>query len=300
MTKDAFWFPHDSNARYDKKILAMRSGFGFEGYGWYWAIIEMMRDEKDYRLNMGQKYFFQVLAKELETTPERAESFILECIEEFGLFKSDGMEFWSESLIRRMEKKDEIRDKRSRAGKKGANVRWQNTEEITNALQAHSDANAKPMANGSYNKTRQDKRKEEKEEKTTNDKEAASRSFSPLPSLLLKDLQATYFSHFQNPQKTWDEVLALLDDYDAKTVMWALDEAMRKSKPFLGYVKGILQNMQHIPEPETPKKRDGPNWPPEELEKLRRWDENRKMQESMDEVARDVADIVGTIGKSIP
>lgn len=300
MTKDAFWFSHDSNARYDKKILAMRSGYGFEGYGWYWAIIEMLRDEKDYRLNLSQKYFFQVMAKELDTTPEKAESFVLECIEDFGLFVSDGTEFWSESLIRRMEKKDEIREKRSRAGRKGAKARWEHADDMANTSQTHSNTNAEAMANDSYKKTRQlqqDKTKEKEEKTTTNN---GSRSFSLSPSLLLKDLQATYFSQFQNPDKTWSEVLDLIEQYNAEIVMWAMDEAVKKNKTFLGYVKGILQNKQESREPEKPKKRDGPNWPPEELEKLRRWEENRNMQESMDETASDITNIVSSIGKSIP
>ncbi len=31
--KDAYYFPHDCNARNDPKILALRSVFGAEGYG---------------------------------------------------------------------------------------------------------------------------------------------------------------------------------------------------------------------------------------------------------------------------
>ena len=46
--KDAYYFPHDCNARNDPKILALRSVFGAEGYGVYWMLIEILREQPDY------------------------------------------------------------------------------------------------------------------------------------------------------------------------------------------------------------------------------------------------------------
>ena len=48
MSKDAYYFPHDSNARHDPKIVAMTAVYGMAGYGYYWAIIEILREQKDY------------------------------------------------------------------------------------------------------------------------------------------------------------------------------------------------------------------------------------------------------------
>ena len=48
--KEAYYFSHDANARNDIKIKAMMSRYGYEGYGMYWAIVEMLRETKDYEL----------------------------------------------------------------------------------------------------------------------------------------------------------------------------------------------------------------------------------------------------------
>ncbi|MCL1633015.1 DUF4373 domain-containing protein [Sporolactobacillus sp. CPB3-1] len=55
--KDACYFIHDSNARYDPKILAMRAVFGMEGYGRYWCLIEILRDEDGYKLEKTKQLY---------------------------------------------------------------------------------------------------------------------------------------------------------------------------------------------------------------------------------------------------
>jgi hypothetical protein len=49
MNKDAFYFPHFSNARNDRKILRLRRELGIEGYGIYFMILEILRDSTDYK-----------------------------------------------------------------------------------------------------------------------------------------------------------------------------------------------------------------------------------------------------------
>jgi hypothetical protein len=44
MSKNAYWFKHDYNAKNDEKILELRSEFGAEGYGIYWMLIESMSE----------------------------------------------------------------------------------------------------------------------------------------------------------------------------------------------------------------------------------------------------------------
>ncbi|GAB7387404.1 hypothetical protein BSNK01_12400 [Bacillaceae bacterium] len=152
--KDAYYFPHDSNARNDTKILSMRSVYGAEGYGWYWIIIEMLREEKDYKIKMS-KYVWNALAMQMQCDCNAAKKFVEDCINEFELFKSDGEYFWSESLIRRMKNKDE----KSEKARKAAIARWEKSsndaasedfdenedeqcERNADALQTHSERNA--------------------------------------------------------------------------------------------------------------------------------------------------------------
>ncbi len=120
MKKEAYYFSHDSNARHDEKILAMRSVYKGEGYGWYWMIIEMMRDATSHRLRCNGKYWHHALAQQMQTQPKKALAFISDCIKEFKLFRSDGNYIWSESLMRRMEHKEMI----SQKARQAAYTRW--------------------------------------------------------------------------------------------------------------------------------------------------------------------------------
>ncbi|MHB9128456.1 MAG: Lin1244/Lin1753 domain-containing protein [Candidatus Humimicrobiaceae bacterium] len=83
--KDSYYFSHDSNARHDPNILALRSVYGVKGYGWFWIILEVMREESDYCLTV-DKYLYNAMALEMQCNCITAEKFINDCIEEFKLF----------------------------------------------------------------------------------------------------------------------------------------------------------------------------------------------------------------------
>lgn len=134
MTKQAYFFSHDANARHDPKMTAMRSVYGAEGYGWYWMLVEMMREADNYRLDMRSKYAFNAYAMQLNSESDAFASFVHDCINEFHLFDADGEHFWSASLLRRMEKKDE----KSKKASDSANYRWENERKNANA--SESDA----------------------------------------------------------------------------------------------------------------------------------------------------------------
>src|SRR5699024_9452817 len=88
------------------------------------------------------------------------EEFVHDCINEFGLFNSDGEVFWSESLLRRMAIKEEISQKR----KKAAEARWgkaKNKEKKPSNMQVHSNSNANGMQ-GKESKGKERKKKENK------------------------------------------------------------------------------------------------------------------------------------------
>ena len=50
MTKDAYYFPHDSNARNDQRLMKVRMKYGMKGYGIYFGIIEILREQCEYTL----------------------------------------------------------------------------------------------------------------------------------------------------------------------------------------------------------------------------------------------------------
>lgn len=139
--KDAYYFSHDSNARNDTKILAMRSDYGIAGYGMYWIIIETLRDESDYKLSL-KPYTIKALAMQMNLDIETVNKFIDDCINQYELFEIDGDYFWSESLCRRMEKLDDIREKR----KVAINKRW-DKQKNSDEIQAQYNSNTNELQN---------------------------------------------------------------------------------------------------------------------------------------------------------
>lgn len=121
--KDAYYFPHDSNARHDPKILALCNTYGLEGYGRFWVLIEMLREADSYRLER-EPYVFSALAVQMHCKPNEAQEFVQACIEDFKLLAQNNGYIWSESLNRRMASLDNIRELR----RKAARVRWGTSE----------------------------------------------------------------------------------------------------------------------------------------------------------------------------
>lgn len=124
MAKEAYYFSHDANARQDEKVLMLLSEHGWEGYGIYWALVEMMFESSETVLNhnkvKGISFSYNIDITLLQNV-------INTCITE-ELFVSDGEQFWSESLQKRKSKYHELKAKKSEAGKKGMAKRWANKE----------------------------------------------------------------------------------------------------------------------------------------------------------------------------
>jgi uncharacterized phage protein (TIGR02220 family) len=123
MSKEAYYFSHDSNARHDPKILALRSEYGIEGYGIYWVIVEMLREANEYKLPT-KAYIWNAIAMQVQCKDydkDDAKRFVEFCINECELFESDEQFFWSKSLLNRMDKKNDVSKKRSEAAK----ARWE-------------------------------------------------------------------------------------------------------------------------------------------------------------------------------
>ena len=122
------YFSHDSGARRDPKVLKLRSKYGAEGYGWYFMIIEILREQDDYTFPYSDEFDVAGLSMELGTTPEHLSIFIQDCIEKFLLLKLENGKLFSSSLNDRMDKMEEISEKRKSAIAK----RWAatNTNEV--------------------------------------------------------------------------------------------------------------------------------------------------------------------------
>lgn len=95
----------------------------------FWIIIEILRTTESYKLPLEKNTYRSI--KIQSNTSINIEEFIRDCINEYketedgnGLFNTDGKYFWSESLLKRMTKMEEMSAKRKKAGQRGAQGRW--------------------------------------------------------------------------------------------------------------------------------------------------------------------------------
>jgi len=114
--KKAYYFSHDANARNDPKITKMISEYGMEGYGWYWVIIEILREQANYRLSIDDQSYAKVIAFQTHGDPKKIKKFIDDCVKDFKLFKKNKKYLWSVSLLKRMK----IMEKKRENGRKAA------------------------------------------------------------------------------------------------------------------------------------------------------------------------------------
>nr|WP_326184242.1 DUF4373 domain-containing protein [uncultured Oscillibacter sp.] len=168
--KDAYFFSHDCNARNDPKILALRSVYGAEGYGVYFMLIEILREQPDYKLSVN-KYIWSTLAMQMQVDASRLEQIITDCCTEFSedghtLLVNDGKYLFSTSLLRRMGKVDDISNLRREAARK----RWENQPcKVSGGSDGcNGDANAE-QSDANKRKAKQSKEKQSKGKETKAD-----------------------------------------------------------------------------------------------------------------------------------
>lgn len=115
--KDAFYFPHYSNARNDRKLKRVIKSLGVEGYGIYFMLLEVLRDQTEFRYPMAD---IDLLADEFGTS----EAKVAAVIRNFDLFNiDDEQSFFSINLIKYLEPMFRMRDQRSVAGKASGEAR---------------------------------------------------------------------------------------------------------------------------------------------------------------------------------
>jgi hypothetical protein len=164
-----YFFSHDFNAHVDLKMVEIRMKYGWEGYGIFWALCEIIASN-DKPIQESQ---IKGLAFNFHLDKEYLAEFIGFCVE-IELFVDRDGSITSLSLERRLEHKRE----KSRKAKESAKKRWE-SKSSTNEMQTEceSNANAEQMQSDSNaNKTKQNKTKPKQEISTKVDIESAKPS----------------------------------------------------------------------------------------------------------------------------
>lgn len=129
MAKDTYYFSHDYNARNDEKIKRLVRKHKYIGYGLFWAIVEDL-----YNNDNSLPFDYEGIADDFRTDSELIKSII----HDFDLFVIEEKHFYSLSIKRRLEERN---DKSSKA-KKSAAARWDKPKVDANALPTQSEGNA--------------------------------------------------------------------------------------------------------------------------------------------------------------
>lgn len=227
MAKETYYFSHDSNAITDTKILNMRADYGLEGYGLYWAIIEMMRNEEDYKLELSKNTYRAI--KTLTNTAIDIEKYIKDCIEDYGLFREADNRFFSNSLLRRMTEYEKKREVNKKNGMLGG--RPKKTELKPNGYEIKTEKN--------QNKINESKEKENKINESKINDTAVSDS-------CVDGLQEIIDFYVNNIGMITPFGLDVLSDYakemSSELVIFAMKKSVVANKRTIQYIKGILNN----------------------------------------------------------
>lgn len=123
MAQETLYFPHDYNPFEDTQFEAFISKHKAVGYAVFWRLVEMLHSSASHRLPF-EYHIYASVAFKFSITPEEVEAIIEDCISKYRLLMADGIEFWSERVNRNIAKRMAEKEKKSKAGKAGAEKRW--------------------------------------------------------------------------------------------------------------------------------------------------------------------------------
>lgn len=132
------YFNHDSTARNDYRIIKLRAKLGYEGYGVFWAVLELLFTEEN-KICTSQ---YDILAYGLQCETK----ILKQVVEDFDLFVIEDGCFYSKRLNKHI---DDINSKSIKA-KENAAKRWNNA----NAMQKQSDSSASKVQYSKADKTK--------------------------------------------------------------------------------------------------------------------------------------------------
>ena len=151
MSKDTFYFPHEYNAKDDPKCERLIWEMGMEGYGIFWAILEVLRAQPDYTYPLAN---IPIIAYKYRTDADK----MRHVVTGFGLFTIvEDKIFFSPGLLNRMRPMDNARNIARESGKKGAAKRWGNRNENRDPIRVAMATPLTPLIASKVNKSKEEK-----------------------------------------------------------------------------------------------------------------------------------------------
>jgi DnaD/phage-associated family protein len=283
MAKLTNYFSHDVSALSDPKIMIMISLHGMVSYAWWWILIERLAVEEDCKLPYNKFTFaglavtFQIsdnlefwkqneanaLSNEANEAPlkqtDLARFFIDSLIEDCNLLQTDGEYFWSPSLLKRRQLREEkyrkISEKRREAGRLGGLASGESRGR-KKAVVKQNEANA---SSNEVNEAKGKKRNkdiifystDEHDEVKQNEANASDdidiNDLFEKSDTKLNDTQSKVYRVYMSEigeisSVTKERIDDLVVDFGADEVVNAISIASERGKGSIGYITAILNN----------------------------------------------------------
>lgn len=156
--REAIYFSHDSNAKDDPKCMLLIDQLGLEGYGAFWILVEVLREQPGYRYPLN---LLPILAKRYNVTASKLEI----VVRSYDLFEiAEDTFFFSNSLNKRMEVMDVKKEQKRLAGIASGESRRLKALTQSNDYQNYKNENEQ-CSNGVQTEDEQNEQKKRKERK---------------------------------------------------------------------------------------------------------------------------------------
>lgn len=231
------WFPHDSTAHNDQRILALRMKHGWEGYGLYWAILESMYEAADAKLDANA---LRPLCLRFAVSEDHLMEIIEYCIS-ISLFVRESEQVFS---LRLVEEKLASLEKSSMA-KQSAERRWNKGKRKpsnANALPTQCEGNAPLPSPPPFQLSSDEKTKNDDDPKTTESKfrEIVATEQWVDPAYLEKTLTQSGSLSVENRNEVQRKMRVMINSYRSK------GEAPRKlAKKIFHEIAGFVNDKGH-------------------------------------------------------
>lgn len=283
MAKLTNYFSHDVSALSDPKIMIMISLHGMVSYAWWWILIERLAVEEDCKLPYNKFTFaglavtFQISdnlefwkqneanasSNEANEAPlkqtDLARFFIDSLIEDCNLLQTDGEYFWSPSLLKRRQLREEkyrkISEKRREAGRLGGLASGESRgrkKATVKQNEANASSNEANEAKGNKGKKdiifySTDERDEMKQNEANASDDIDINDLFEKSDSKLNDTQSKVYKVYMSEigeisSVTKERIDDLVVDFGANEVVNAISIASERGKGSIGYITAILNN----------------------------------------------------------
>lgn len=264
MNKDAFYFPHFSNARHDRKLKRVIKELGVEGYGIYFMILEVLRDQDGFQYPIED---IDLLADEFNTTEAKVRTVVCN----YKLFSVDeNQNFFSVKFNEYLTPYIESKEQSRISGIKGNLIRYKyltkeraslmTNDEILKFDEMRRAGDLRKLSGGESggesggdrykskekkSKTNESKTNESKEEYTGLSFVTPTVGIAPGSDSNFKRVINSYQQNIQGnvPQVVVQSIINWMTTFDEDMMVRAIEITAKKQATF-NYMEAILNNWQ--------------------------------------------------------